>query len=590
MKKVFLMFCAAVLAVTMLSIGAYAAETVIYENDFSDPATLSDFKAYRFDWEIRDGGLHLTETSPDGTAVDNTFSHIIYQSKETLTDYIVEVDYMNVQTAGGIIFRADQASVDTQGNGFYGYVAFIANDAAKGAIGCGETNGGWKGNINVGTPSTDCSVGVNAHIRVIVKGDKIKVDITNKDNGNTIYSYLYTIGESDKDAKWLEGTVGLRMRTNYTAGNVSSIGTAYYDNFKVTTANEVDEKDMSVVAAVSTLSIDTSNLVTVYTNNFDTEDSIKDFKQYGGTWTVYDGKLYLSAAADTQSHILYNGYDALKNLTDYVLDVDMYNTQTQAGAIVRSDINAAFEGTNAFCGYIGFISFDGKLGAIGYGTSDGGWGGNLEVSTSVLTPGSNIHLQVAVKGNLLQYTMTEQETGKVIWTFTKENDYWQAGTFGFRMYSQIKNDLDNINNTAFDNLKISVYSDSEVPVLTKGVELKMTVGKTDYTLNGEQKTMDVAPIIINSRTMLPVRYVAEALGAEISWDGATSTATLKTADTEIKITVGAAEAIVNGQAVKLDSPAVIEKDRSFMPVRFVAETLGGTVAWDGATSTATITK
>ena len=49
------------------------------------------------------------------------------------------------------------------------------------------------------------------------------------------------------------------------------------------------------------------------------------------------------------------------------------------------------------------------------------------------------------------------------------------------------------------------------------IELKMTVGKTTYTLNGEQKTMDVAPLIINSRTMLPVRYVAEALGAEIAW-------------------------------------------------------------------------
>ena len=123
-----------------------------------------------------------------------------------------------------------------------------------------------------------------------------------------------------------------------------------------------------------------------------------------------------------------------------------------------------------------------------------------------------------------------------------------------------------------------------------GVELKMTLGKTDYTVNGEKKTMDVAPIIANSRTMLPVRYVAEALGAEIAWDGATSTATLKTADTEIKITVGATEAIVNGQAVQLDSPAFIENSRTYMPVRFVAETLGATVAWDGATSTATITK
>ena len=591
MKKVFLMLCAVILAVAMLSIGAYAAETVIYENDFSDSTTISDFKAYRFDWEICDGGLYLTDKSPDGTALDNTFSHIIYQAKEKMTDYIVEVDYMNLQTAGGIIFRADQASVDSQGNGFYGYVAFVANDAAKGALGSGDVNGGWKGNIHVGSASTDCSVGVNAHIRVIVKGNKIKVDITNKDNGNAIYSYVYTVGESDKDEQWPEGTVGLRMRTNYTAANVSSIGTAYYDNFKVTTANEVNENDMSVTAPVSTLSIDTSNLVTVYTNNFDTEDSIKDFKQYNGTWIVYDGKLYLSAASDTQTHILYNGDDALKNLTDYVLDVDMYNTQTQAGAIVRSDIAAAFEGTNAFCGYIGFISFDGKLGAIGYSTADGGWGGNLEVSSAVLTPGSNIHLQVAVKGNLLQYTMTEQETGKVLWTFTKENDYWKAGTFGFRMYSQLKNELDNVNNTAFDNLKISVYSDSAVPAIgSKGVELKMTLGKTDYTLNGETKTMDVAPIIRNERTMLPVRYVAEALGAEIGWDGATSTATLKTADTEIVITVGATTATVNGQAVTLDSPAFIENDRTYMPVRFVAENLGGTVAWDGATSTATITK
>ncbi len=120
--------------------------------------------------------------------------------------------------------------------------------------------------------------------------------------------------------------------------------------------------------------------------------------------------------------------------------------------------------------------------------------------------------------------------------------------------------------------------------------IKMTLGKTDYTVNGEAKTMDVAPIIRNDRTMLPVRYVAEALGAEILWDGATSTATLKTAVTEIKITVGATTALVNGQSVTLDSPAFIENSRTYMPVRFVAETLGATVGWDGATSTATISK
>ena len=143
-----------------------------------------------------------------------------------------------------------------------------------------------------------------------------------------------------------------------------------------------------------------------------------------------------------------------------------------------------------------------------------------------------------------------------------------------------------------DTKLISLFFDkvNYVSAISSGVELKMTLGKTAYTLNGETKTMDVAPIIRNERTMLPVRYVAEALGAEIAWDGATSTATLKTVDTEIKITVGAKDATVNGKSVALDSPAFIENDRTYMPVRFVAETLGGTVAWDGATSTATITK
>ncbi len=588
MKKRLIMLCAVLAAALLLTFGAFAAETVIYENDFSDPATLDDFAQYQLQWEIRDGGLYLTDKAiaeAGEVSLETGFAHIIYQANEPLTNYIVEADYMNLQTAGGIIFNADQASASHGGNAFYGYLAFVANDAGKGALGCGNVDGSWKGNINVGGGSSDCAPGVNAHITVIVKDGKIKVDIVNKDNGNLIYSYIYTIGESANDVQWLEGTVGFRMRTAYVANGVNSIGNAYFDNLKITTANEVDASSMEVVAPVTTDSIDTSKLTTVYTNTFDSEDSIANFNQYGGTWAVNDGKLYLVAGGSTQSHMLFAGDEKLQKLTDYVVDVDMYNTQTQMGLIFRSDLSLVFDGPNAICGYVGFISFDGKLGALGYGTPEGGWGGNIEVSTPVLAPGSNVHLQVAAKGDMIQLTITELETGKVLWNWAEQHSQWTAGTFGFRGYTQIKNDLDNLNATAFDNLKVSVFGDSAT-----GVELKMTVGKTDYTVNGEQRTMDVAPIIRNSRTMLPVRYVAEALGAEIAWDGETSTATLRTADTEIKITVGAAEAIVNGQAVTLDSPAFIESSRTYMPVRFVAETLGATVAWDAPTSTATITK
>ncbi|MBQ6893818.1 MAG: copper amine oxidase N-terminal domain-containing protein, partial [Clostridia bacterium] len=120
--------------------------------------------------------------------------------------------------------------------------------------------------------------------------------------------------------------------------------------------------------------------------------------------------------------------------------------------------------------------------------------------------------------------------------------------------------------------------------------VKMTIGQNIGYINGEAKTLDAAPIIRESRTMLPVRFVAEAFGAEIGWDGTTSTATVKTADVEIRITIGADIAIVNGKEVKLDSPAFIENSRTYMPVRFVAEKLGATVDWNGETSTATLTK
>ncbi|MBQ9134034.1 MAG: family 43 glycosylhydrolase [Clostridia bacterium] len=215
-------------------------------------------------------------------------------------------------------------------------------------------------------------------------------------------------------------------------------------------------------------------------------------------------------------------------------------------------------------------------------------GTNLGVPTITAKGGSGVTLQMSAE-NATGYTLYRSTDGTTFTYLTSvdgtsyaDSTAEEGKTYYYRAY-------------AYREEELSVPSEvvsavASAAAASAGVELKMTLGKTAYTLNGEQKTMDVAPIIRNERTMLPVRYVAEALGATIGWDGATSTATLTTADTEIKITVGAKDAIVNGKSVALDSPAFIENDRTYMPVRFVAETLGGTVAWDGATSTATITK
>ncbi|MBE6679902.1 MAG: hypothetical protein E7598_05190, partial [Ruminococcaceae bacterium] len=225
MKKL-LVFGLAFIAVVLLSVSAFSAETVIYENDFSDASTLSDFTQYRHAWEIKDGALYATSTILDDS-VSGAMSHILYNATDTLTDYIVEVDYLNPATTGGLVFRADESLASHANNGFYGYVAFVASTANKGAFGYANAEGAWGGNINVGSVAFE--KGDDIHIKAIVKGDYIKIEMTKIETDELVYTYTYSIGTNESHTAWNGGTVGLRM--NGTSG--------CFDNLRITTANNV---------------------------------------------------------------------------------------------------------------------------------------------------------------------------------------------------------------------------------------------------------------------------------------------------------------------------------------------------------------
>ena len=123
-------------------------------------------------------------------------------------------------------------------------------------------------------------------------------------------------------------------------------------------------------------------------------------------------------------------------------------------------------------------------------------------------------------------------------------------------------------------------------------EIVLVINNKNASVWGEPKTNDVAPIIKNDRTMLPARFVAEALGAEVSWDEAARKVTIVSADkaTTIVLTIDSDKALVNDKEVTLDSPAFIENDRTYTPIRFISENLGAKVAWDEAAQKVTITK
>ena len=116
-------------------------------------------------------------------------------------------------------------------------------------------------------------------------------------------------------------------------------------------------------------------------------------------------------------------------------------------------------------------------------------------------------------------------------------------------------------------------------------------GSVNVTVNGVSVPWtDAVPFIDeNSRTMVPLRAVAEALGLTVSWDGAAREASFTDGSKTIVFPIGSSEARgEDGSAIRMDTAAVIVNDRTFAPIRYLAEHFGFTVSWDGATKTVVI--
>lgn len=128
--------------------------------------------------------------------------------------------------------------------------------------------------------------------------------------------------------------------------------------------------------------------------------------------------------------------------------------------------------------------------------------------------------------------------------------------------------------------KSSIKNDSDFDNIRDNEEYKKLM-EISVVFGGELVEFDVAPLIIDGRTLLPVRKVFECLGAEVTYDDITRTAIAKKDETEIRITIDDKIAKVNGENKELDVPAVVINGRTLVPVRFVGESLKAEVEWDG---------
>ena len=118
------------------------------------------------------------------------------------------------------------------------------------------------------------------------------------------------------------------------------------------------------------------------------------------------------------------------------------------------------------------------------------------------------------------------------------------------------------------------------------------IGATSYTLNGNSVNIDVAPYIKDSRTFLPLRYVANALGvadSNIMFDPTTQKVTIIKGSLVAQFTIGSTTMLLNGAAITMDTAPEITSGRTCLPIAWVAEALNASVQWDATAQTVTIT-
>jgi hypothetical protein len=146
--------------------------------------------------------------------------------------------------------------------------------------------------------------------------------------------------------------------------------------------------------------------------------------------------------------------------------------------------------------------------------------------------------------------------------------------------------VDNVGNITSQTFTVTYATASSAP---SSLYVVLTIGSTDMEVNGLTRKLDAAPFIKDGRTLLPIRALIEALGGSVQWNASTRTATVMLGSRTVALTIGSTTALVNGKAITLDVAPMIVGSRTFLPLRAVAENLGLDLAWEPISRTISLT-
>ena len=138
---------------------------------------------------------------------------------------------------------------------------------------------------------------------------------------------------------------------------------------------------------------------------------------------------------------------------------------------------------------------------------------------------------------------------------------------------------------------------SDITVFNPEIELKYSMDsvaedtvKTYVEIDGKILGFDTPPVTESDRTLVPLRFIFETMGADVDWDAGAQTAIVTGNNTSIRFSIDNVTATIDGAAKTMDVPARLINDKTLVPLRFLSEELGFDVEWDEAERLVTISK
>jgi hypothetical protein len=230
------------------------------------------------------------------------------------------------------------------------------------------------------------------------------------------------------------------------------------------------------------------------------------------------------------------------------------------------------------------ISYEGEvtLYAQNYGYSDDD---NYDIKLFISSGGNYTQIgRLYGYGDNLQVEVFTGHSVRLVWQRHQiENRYYVVditGSFSTSYKKDFKGE-----NTGYTSGNVYIKYGG-----ASGAQTQSPASQTDVRVivNGAILTFDQPPIIENGRTLVPLRGIFEALGANVTWNQSTQTVTAVKDGITVTLKIGSDILVRNGEQIKLDVPAKIVGGRTIVPARAVSESFGAAVSWDQTTRTVTI--